>query len=153
MEQQGPPEAVPPEQSPGWEGGPFPAWPGGAESAQPPPPGYPPPPYPDPSYAYPGAGYPERRWNGLAIASFVLSLLWLSGLGALLAVVLGAVAIRQTNRAQGWEKGHGLAVAGVVIGVLGLVLLVVVVLGLAVGGGGGVHGHSHSVKLGAGLLG
>ena len=37
---------------------------------------------------------PARRTNGLAIASFVLSLVWLGGLGSVLAVIFGATAGR-----------------------------------------------------------
>jgi hypothetical protein len=57
--------------------------------------------------------------NGMAVASFVLSLLWLGGLGSLLAVIFAPIAKRQM-RTSG-QGGSGLATAGLVIGIVGLV--------------------------------
>ncbi len=68
-------------------------------------------------------GPPVRRGtNGLAVAGFVLSLLWLCGFGSLLAVIFTLVALGQIKRLGG--GGHGLAVAGLVLGVVGLVVTV-----------------------------
>ena len=55
-------------------------------------PGYGPPPSPA-GYGYPtGYGYlPVQKTNGLAVASLVCSLLWVFGLGAVLAVVFGSI--------------------------------------------------------------
>jgi hypothetical protein len=57
--------------------------------------------------------------NGLAVGSFVLSLLWLFGVGSVLAVIFGHVALRQIKRSQGRQSGRGLAVAGLIIGYVG----------------------------------
>jgi hypothetical protein len=57
--------------------------------------------------------------NGMAIASFVLGLLWLGGLGSLLAVVFGAIGRKQVR--ESGQGGNGLAVAGLVLGIIGLV--------------------------------
>jgi hypothetical protein len=70
-------------------------------------------------------GYPQYipaapSTNGLAIASFVFSLLWLAGLGSLLAIIFAASARRKIKRSRGRETGDGLAIAGLVIGILGL---------------------------------
>ncbi|HWJ97476.1 MAG TPA: YceI family protein [Acidimicrobiales bacterium] len=61
-----------------------------------------------------------RGYNGLAIASLVLGIIWLGGLGALLAVVLGLVGLSQIKRSG--DKGRGVAIAGVVLGAIGLLV-------------------------------
>lgn len=82
------------------------------------------------------AARPHVRTNGLAVASLVLGILWLFWLGSLLAVVFGHVAKRQIERSGGAERGEGLAVAGLVLGWVGLgAFVILVVLGLAVSGG------------------
>jgi hypothetical protein len=97
----------------------------------PPPPqvGYPPPPYPG-AYQQP---YPPGRapsTNGLAVASLVLSIVWLGGLGSLLAVVFGIVARRQIRASGGRQGGDGMALAGLLIGIVGL-LGVALLIGFA----------------------
>lgn len=67
-------------------------------------------------YAQPAAG----STNGLAIASLVLAIVWLGGLGAIAAVVLGIIALRQVNASRGTQGGRGLAIAGTIIGGLGI---------------------------------
>ena len=75
-------------------------------------------PYPAPQTAYqPG---PPRQTNGLAIASLVLSILWLWGVGSLLAVIFGARARRQIRVSGGHQGGDGLAIAGITIGIIGV---------------------------------
>ncbi|ALL79061.1 MULTISPECIES: DUF4190 domain-containing protein [unclassified Pseudonocardia] len=88
------------------------------------PPGYggPPGPYPGWGPAYP----PPRPTNGMAIASLVLGILWLYGLGSILALVLGYVAKRQI--AERGEQGGGLATAGIVLGWIGVAVLVVAIV-------------------------
>lgn len=119
-----------------------PSQPGWAQPNQPPPPGPPPPPTPWPAsgtpappgvpayppFGQPGAyapppGAPVRRGtNGLAVAGFVLGLLWVCGIGSLLAIVFGFIAIGQIKRLGG--GGRGLAIAAIVIGSLGLLITV-----------------------------
>jgi Domain of unknown function (DUF4190) len=93
-------------------------------------PGYPPPgstwtpsgyPPPGPTSWYPS---PRPRTSGLAIAAFVLSLVWLAWLGSLLGVIFGLIALREIRRSGGWVRGKGLAISGVIIGSLGLAGLV-----------------------------
>jgi Domain of unknown function (DUF4190) len=87
-----------------------------------PPPGYPP-------YGY--GGYPPpQRTNGMAIASMVLGILWLYWIGSVLALVFGYLA-RTQIRERG-ESGAGMAVAGIVLGWIGVGLFGLVVL-IAVG--------------------
>jgi hypothetical protein len=122
---------LPPSAPPGAPGQPPPAYPPGAYPASASPPGsYPPGAYPPGAYppgAYPpGTPYTSRpKTNGLAIAGFVLSILWLFGLGSLLAVIFGIVALVAISRANGAQRGRGWAIAGLVIGAVGLVLTVV----------------------------
>ncbi|MDO8144492.1 MULTISPECIES: DUF4190 domain-containing protein [unclassified Isoptericola] len=102
------------------------------------PPSYPSPAGPAPGH--PGAGwhYPVRRTNGLAVASLVLGILWLGWVGSVLAVVFGHVALRQISNAppHAPQEGRGIAIAGVVLGwvgvaTLGLMMLFLVPVALA----------------------
>ncbi|MGD0043629.1 MAG: DUF929 family protein, partial [Isosphaeraceae bacterium] len=70
--------------------------------------------------------------NGLAIASFVLSILWIVGLGSILAVVFALKARSSIRRSKGVEGGDGLAIAGLVIGCLGILGAVLLVIAVAV---------------------
>lgn len=94
---------------------PFTAAPASAPSYAPPP-GYPPPlsyppPYPPP---------PTTKSNGMAIASLVLGILWLGGLGSLLALIFGIIGKNQIDRSGGYQSGRGMAIAGIVLGIVGL---------------------------------
>ena len=66
-------------------------------------------------------GPPFRPTNGLAIASLVLSTVWLFGLGSVLAVTFALVALSKISASNGAQRGRGLAVAGLVIGICGLI--------------------------------
>jgi hypothetical protein len=110
-----------------WQGTP------GPSSAPPPgnaPPGYgvPPPGYGPPSY---GAYQPQRRTSGLAIASLVLSILWLAGLGSLLAVIFGLSARKSIRRSHGQVSGGGMALAGLIIGIVGVIGAVAIAAAVA----------------------
>ena len=69
--------------------------------------------YPSPPVAYAKPGY-----NGLAIASLVLGILWLFGFGSLLALIFGLVALGQINKTG--QEGKGLAIAGSILGAIGV---------------------------------
>ena len=60
------------------------------------------------------------RTSGLAIASLVLGLLWLCGLGSLLATIFGSISLTQISRSKGALGGKGMAIAGLILGVIGL---------------------------------
>ena len=62
------------------------------------------------------------RTSGLAIASLVLGIIWICGLGSLLATIFGAVALHQISRSQGRIDGKSMAIAGLILGILGLSL-------------------------------
>src|SRR4051794_35231200 len=70
-----------------------------------------------------------RSTNGLAIASLIVSLT-VPGVGGLLAVIFGHIALKQVR--QCGDAGRRLAIAGLVIGYtsIGLVVLLAAVAGL-----------------------
>ena len=73
-----------------------------------------------------------RPWNGYAIAALVLGIVGIAGIPlvpSILALVFGYKAREEIDRSGGVEQGRGLAVAGIVLGWVGvgLVALVTVV--------------------------
>ena len=58
--------------------------------------------------------------NGLAIASMVLGILWIYWIGSILALVFGYVAKGQIERSAGRQGGRGMAIAGIVLGWIGV---------------------------------
>ncbi len=99
----------------------------------PPPPGYGAPPYGQ--NVFPGPPMVVgRETNGLAVASLVLGIIWVLGIGSILAVVFGFVARKQIRQSGGRQSGGGMAVAGIIlgfVGVLGLILWIALVAVLA----------------------
>jgi hypothetical protein len=92
----------------------------------PPPPPAPPPPAPV-QYAYqPVQALPTT--NGLAIASLIAGFFWFAWLGSVMAVIFGHVALGQIKNSGGRETGSGLAIAGLVMGYLGIASLLLFVL-------------------------
>ena len=74
--------------------------------------------------------------SGLAVASLVLGILWLYWIGSILAIIFGAVAIKQINESNGWRTGKGMAIAGLVLGLVGAgTLTLVLILAAAASGG------------------
>jgi hypothetical protein len=65
--------------------------------------------------------------NGFAIASMFLGIIWLFGLGSVLAIVLGYAGMKQIQASGGHQSGRAIAIAGIVIGVVGLASLGVLV--------------------------
>lgn len=112
---------------------PQPAYPQQPYGAPAPPPPYGAPQYGTPypaQYSYPPQGYPGYGTSppndGMAIASFVVSLVGLiatSGLLSPLGLILGIVAQRRIRRSG--AGGRGFALAAVVIGAIGTLLLAV----------------------------
>ncbi len=108
-----PPPQPPPQAPPVWQ----------------PPPQYP----PNLSPQYPQQPQPPQQktgTNGMAVASLVLGILWIYGIGAVLALVFGYISRGQIERSGGTQAGRGLAIAGIVlgwIGVVGFVLFVILV--------------------------
>lgn len=71
---------------------------------------------------------PSEGANGFATASLVLGILWIGGVGSLLALVFGYVGKDQIDRSTGRQSGRGLAVAGIVLGWIGIAALVLVLI-------------------------
>lgn len=62
----------------------------------------------------------------------MLGILWLYWVGSILALVFGYVGKGQIDRSNGWQGGRGLAIAGIVLGWIGIgTLILVIVLGAA----------------------
>lgn len=83
-----------------------------------------PPPPPPGAFAAPGTG-PVARTNGFAVASLVLGVLFCLVVTAVLAVIFGNVALGRIDESNGTEKGRGLAIAGIVLGWIGIALLAI----------------------------
>jgi hypothetical protein len=125
---QNPPVTPPPQQQ-------YPAYPAPPPYTAPPgpqygqPPGYGQPPQPG-GYGYqpyPGYQPPDTGNNGMAIAALVLSLVGLLCCPAGIAgIVCGFTALNQIKQRGG--KGRGMALAGIIIGSVGLVLTLIVFL-------------------------
>ncbi len=93
-----------------------------------PPPGY-------AAYGQPGTGgaFVQQKNAGMAIASLVLSLVgiipcfWGLQVPGLLGVIFGFVGRNQIKKSNGTKKGMGMAIAGIVIGII-LVAIAIPVL-------------------------
>lgn len=83
-----------------------------------------------------GAGRATRT-NGLAIASLVLGIVWLWGIGSIMALVFGYISKDQIDRSQGRQEGRGMAVAGIVLGWIGVAILIIVIVEAASRGASG----------------
>ena len=91
----------------------------------PPPPGSPPPPGPSPVVNFGRSGF--------AVASMVLGLLGFFAITALLAAIFGHLALAQIKRSDGWMKGKGMALAGVILGWAWVAVLLLSVVAQATG--------------------
>ncbi|WP_241010874.1 DUF4190 domain-containing protein [Mycobacterium camsae] len=131
------------------------------------PPGYPPPPgdypppvpggygyqpaAPPPGYGYPppapGYGYPApASTNPMAIASLVASLLgWICGVGPILGVVFGIIALNQIK--QNGQAGRGLALAGIIIGGIGIAFMVMYLIFVMIGAAAEIGGSHAAAEL------
>ena len=124
-----PSESPPPSQS--WAGPPptTPLSTSAPPATIPPPPSAPPPPPPQPGWAGPGGAYgyvAPRKTNGFALASMVLGIVWVYWIGSILALVFGYIALSQIKRSEGTQSGRGMAIAGVVLGWVGVAVIVLV---------------------------
>jgi len=97
-------------------------------------PGYVPAPQVLPSAApRPMAAAAPTSTNGLAITSLVLGICWIFWLGSILALVFGYVGKSQINASDGAQGGKGLAIAGIVLGWVGMGTLCLGIVGNLVG--------------------
>ena len=81
-------------------------------------PQYPPGQYGQPPYQ---AG---PKTNGLAIASLILGILWVCFVGSILALIFGYMARKQIKESGGTQQGDGMALAGIILGWIGVAFLV-----------------------------
>jgi hypothetical protein len=65
--------------------------------------------------------YQPPRTSGLAIAAFVVSILWLWGVGSILAIIFALNARSKIRQSKIPVSGDGFAIAGLVIGIVGLI--------------------------------
>jgi Domain of unknown function (DUF4190) len=74
---------------------------------------------------------PTAGTNGLAIASLACSIggFVICGLGFIVGIVLGYIAKNQIDQSGGAQEGRGMAVAGIIIGWVGIGLFL---LGIAI---------------------
>ncbi len=72
----------------------------------------------------PAEGVPQLaeapETSGLAIASVVVGIVWIFGLGSIAALYLGRRSLREIAASRGGQDGRGLAIAGIWIGIAGL---------------------------------
>jgi hypothetical protein len=68
----------------------------------------------------------SRPFSGKAIAAFVISLLWAGGIGSIVAIFLATSALKGIRR--GTHTGHGLAVAAMILGILGILTMLFVIV-------------------------
>lgn len=61
--------------------------------------------------------------NGFAIASLVLGIVWAMGIGSILALVFGYIAKGEIDDSHGTQTGRGFAVAGIVLGWVGVAFI------------------------------
>jgi hypothetical protein len=73
------------------------------------------------------------RTNGLAVASLVLGIVWIYGVGSILALIFGVSAKRQIKRSGGQQVGGGMATAGIALGAVGIAGIALLVVLFAAG--------------------
>jgi Domain of unknown function (DUF4190) len=73
------------------------------------------------------------RISGMAIASLLLGVGWFFWVGSILALILGYVARKGIRRDPTGLSGNGLAVAGIVLGWIGVATLVIALVLLVLG--------------------
>jgi hypothetical protein len=95
---------------------------------------------------------PEERPGPMAIVSLICGILSVlchcvpvagSFIGFALsvaAIVLGIIEIRKISRGESSEKGKGMAVAGIILGAVGIVFGIIWIIVIAVGAFAGVFG-------------
>jgi drug/metabolite transporter (DMT)-like permease len=64
----------------------------------------------------------EKQFSGFAIAGFVLSFFWIFLIPSILAIIFSAIGLHRTLKGE--RQGKGLAIAGLVMGIIGTSLFV-----------------------------
>jgi hypothetical protein len=68
-----------------------------------------------------------QKTNGFAVVSLSMGIIWYFWIGSILALIFGYIAKRQIDALQGRQKGRGFAVAGIVLGWVGVGILALVI--------------------------
>lgn len=68
------------------------------------------------------------RTSGMAVASLVLGILWLYWIGSILALIFGYLAKKEIDKDRIHITGRGMAVAGIVLGWIGVGLLILTII-------------------------
>ena len=79
--------------------------------------------------ARPPSAYAAPHTNAMAIASLVLGIVWIYGIGAILAVIFGYKARKEIDGSNGTQTGRGMATAGIVLGWIGIVGTLIFIVG------------------------
>lgn len=80
------------------------------------------------------------KTNGMAVASMVLGIIWIYWVGSILALVFGYIAKKQIDQSGGAQSGRGMAIAGIVLGWVGVGTLALIIVLLMVGAFGSATG-------------
>lgn len=106
--------------------------------------------YPQPGTYAPGAQWAQpQKTNGMAIAALVLGLAGIvtAGAAGILGLIFGIIGLRQISRTG--DAGKGMAIAGIVLGSLGILAFALVVIGVIITiATGDVTTHSGTVSFG-----
>lgn len=78
--------------------------------------------------------YVQTKTNGFAIAALVLGIVWVYWIGSILALVFGYIGKNQIDQSGGRETGRGMAIAGIVLGWIGVGFLILFLVIVAAGG-------------------
>lgn len=76
---------------------------------------------------------PQLTTNGFAVASLVLGIVWWMGIGSILALVFGYIGKSQIDQSGGTQTGRGMAIAGIVLGWVGVSFIVLMIVSMAFG--------------------
>jgi hypothetical protein len=75
---------------------------------------------------------PVRRTNGYAIASMVLGIVWVYGVGSVLALIFGYMAKREIRESNDGQGGSGMATAGIILGWIGVGSMVIIAIAIII---------------------
>jgi hypothetical protein len=73
----------------------------------------------------------QTKTSGYAIASLVLGLVWGYGVGSILAIIFAVIAKNKIKEGGGTVTGGGMATAGLVLGIIGVVGAAIIILAVA----------------------
>lgn len=69
--------------------------------------------------------------NGKAVASMVLGIVWMWGITSIIGLILGYIARKEIKASGGRQGGDGMAIAGIVLGWVGIGLLIFALLAIS----------------------